>query len=236
MRRPIPISPLHSTPSHTGQVLNNISYDQYFSEDFGERNSQRLLTNKIESSTIKARDLIKSSVRSQLSPKSDDYENLSNEKINCILNPSSTPLTVNRRNLYVTNSISLLQTSKNQTPKPPQTSPPTLRVLDLEEANPEDDDAESISSCQLITSASLLVKQDPVKEATRVSSNAISKITPVARRQVTLPPQQQPRPPPPPLNPRHFINTGQQTETQTVNDQQTFDPELMKPPPMETAI
>jgi hypothetical protein len=120
------------------------------------------------------------------------------------------------------------------------------------------DDAESMMSCQLITSASLLANRDVVKEAKRVVDTA-------SKRQM-LPPPMPPPPMPKPkshapniLNPRSFMqpidestqtitsrnqtmNTGQNQFSQRINIDTSTDVvvetcvDVTKPPPMETMI
>lgn len=99
-----------------------------------------------------------------------------------------------------------------------------------------DTDSESVMSCQLITSASLLLNRDSVREATHeVKQNEA--------RKINVPPLH---------NPRQFVNT-QSTQTSILQQQQhqqqlqaakqqhhqfkqQANYDALKPPPMETQI
>ena len=113
-----------------------------------------------------------------------EYENLSN-----LIDSKfySSPVTVSKRNAYMTNSNNLLQLSspppaprttvnqnyKNSAPMPPPTLPPKIptsqpiptSIAFKLNPNNTDTDSESVMSCQLITSASLLLNRDSVREA-----------------------------------------------------------------------
>ncbi len=117
------------------------------------------------------------------------------------------------------------QKLKNSAPVPPPTRPPPIPAsigFKLNHQN-NDTDSESIMSCQLITSANLLLNRESVREAT--TEKFINKA-----KQNNLPN----------FTPRH--NT-QSAQTQTIlpsipllkNPQQSTNNQL-KPPPLETTI
>jgi hypothetical protein len=88
---------------------------------------------------------------------------------------------------------------------------------------PTDTDSDSVMSCQLITSSSLLLNRNTVREAQNI---------------IESPSQKRPQPP---LNPRHFLTTQPKTnesttQTQAINNEINQDLDASKPPPMETAI
>lgn len=184
-------------------------------------------------------------------PTTSDYENLSNLVLDDITPNKffSTPVTATRRNIYMTNSNNLLQvasppsTANRAAPVPPPTRPPAIpaSIQNGFKLNPKndtlnaDDDAESVMSCQLITSASLLLNRESVREAQQIKQEDKK---PLRQQQ-----QQQQQLPPPPFNPRHFVNS-QATQTALPNLQRTPHAPIMKqtetdplkPPPMETTI
>lgn len=153
----------------------------------------------------------------------------------CVQPPSLTslspavPLTLTKQNIYHqdnSSSTSSLQTNRNlvrpSVPPPPPHSniPPlpsqiALRKLKANESLPTSD-AESTISCQLITSSSLLLNRDFVKQASLVRLDANG------------------RPLPPPkishqtqTNNELFVHPSQAAENST---------DAAKPPPMETCI
>ena len=101
-----------------------------------------------------------------------------------------------------------------------------------------DTDSDSVMSCQLITSSSLLLNRNIVKEAQHVVDSPIQRKQPVMNQYhqnnvKTLPP----------LNPRHFLTSQPKTNESTTQTQTTSndinqyqDSDASKPPPMETAI
>lgn len=99
---------------------------------------------------------------------SSDYENLSNTALNDILenypnqSRSRAPLVADRAGGGVAAS------SRRPLPPPPPSRPPPPIYTAPSEAASEDQ--ESMVSCQLITSASLLVNRDLVKEARHVTT------------------------------------------------------------------
>ncbi len=193
-----------------------------------------------------------------------DYENLSNLVIDDIAPNKffSTPVTTTKRNVYTTNSNNLLQ----MVPKPPPTRPPAIPTNVLTsnnpptanatqnlsfKLNPNEEDSDSVMSCQLITSASLLINRDSVREAKRELKQPEPSLNTNTNKPIL-----------PFLNPRHFVNTQ---STQTLNQQQqiakqtitttnnntntqqlkkieiasnkvTAPIDSLKPPPMETTI
>ena len=195
-----------------------------------------------------------------------DYENLSNLVIDDIAPNKffSTPVTTTKRNVYTTNSNNLLQ----MVPKPPPTRPPAIPTNVLTSSNtpppttttqnlsfklnPNEEDSDSVMSCQLITSASLLINRDSVREAKRELKPPESSTTATTANKPILPF----------LNPRHFVNTQstqtlnqpkQQIAKQTINNNNntntqqlkkieissnkvTAPIDSLKPPPMETTI
>lgn len=159
------------------------------------------------------------------------------------------PQIPSKRNIYTTlpkNGNNLLQVKPQQPPPPPQTHAPELKQFSHESNNKrhlsiENDDNESMMSCQLITSSSLLLNRENVKEAKRIieSKKQVQEryLVPPMRKNVI----EQNRPI---LSPRSFIPANQHYDVlvsslanQDANVQLTqTDSDASKPPPMETAI
>lgn len=138
---------------------------------------------------------------------SSDYENLSNSALNEILDnypKSRVPIVADRKKPPTT-----------RPPAPPTRPPPIYN----HPPSLNDDDDESLISCQLITSASLLMNRDLVKEA----------------RHVTHQPKSGPLPP----SQRTFVPVDNSQARKSAQDavvQVQADLDGTKPPPMETAI
>ena len=96
---------------------------------------------------------------------------------------------------------------------------------------PTDTDSDSVMSCQLITSSSLLLNRNLVREAQNIVESPSQKRQPLQQNTKALPP----------LNPRHFLTTQPKTnesttQTHAISNEINQDSDASKPPPMETAI
>lgn len=265
------------------------SYDQLMNttmttdteDDFQDGNSRRLLTSKVNTSTMKKlepKPVLKlnpyfetgsiasksTSNMTNVSPMptnteiklatnlahSSDYENLSNSAINDILTsyPDTTPRKT--RNVYTSNNSNLLQVAAMPRSKPrsPAAPPPQLPSQFKHLNSPriiseETDDNESMMSCQLITSASLLLNRENVREAKKITEN-------VSQEKFLVPPMRNGNSSGrvPIFSPRQGNNNINQydvlnpsvsvvNKSQDANVQFTqTDSDATKPPPMETAI
>jgi hypothetical protein len=177
---------IHTTIVKQGPTMQNVaSYEQLMNTTMNDTDddfdSRRLLTNKVNTSTIRRDELINSGsnltnitnvtplpsfdARQQFSPKSSDYENLSNSAINDILTTHPQKPNFAKRNPPPVIS-----------PKPPlglppvpKNFPPQLLSQFKQIHHPSDtDDTDSMMSAQLISSANLLLNRENVREAKRV--------------------------------------------------------------------
>lgn len=142
---------------------------------------------------------------------SSDYENLSNSALNEILDnypKSRAPIVADRRKPPNSQPPPPAPPPQSR-PLPPSRPPP---IYNQQQQQHHDDDEESLVSCQLITSASLLMNRDLVKEA----------------RHITAQPKNVPIAP----NPRSLSTKSAQDAVVQVQT----DVDATKPPPMETAI
>lgn len=151
---------------------------------------------------------------------SSDYENLSNTAINNILDnyppKSRVPVVADRKK-----PPPPVAYTQPRPPAPPPSRPPPI----YSQGQHREDDDESLVSCQLITSASLLMNRDLVKEARHVTAQA--KNAPIQ-----------------PSNPRSGgVNVGEAAGVGSMRKpgqdavvQVQTDVDATKPPPMETAI
>lgn len=165
---------------------------------------------------------------------SSDYENLSNSAINDILDNyprhNATPAVANRKNAGLNNNNTgsqnhLLQVAPTNRPRlvmpaPPPVPPPKNYMAD-------NDDADSMMSCQLITSASLLVNRDTIKEARHITSEPALAV-PSLRKMPILNPRH--------LMPVHYEQPPHHKSQDAVVQHTHTDVDATKPPPMETAI
>lgn len=155
---------------------------------------------------------------------SSDYENLSNTALNDILDNyprSRAPIVADRKRPPPTAAPPPPRPFMPAPPAPPPSRPPPIYA----QSN-NDDDEESLVSCQLITSASLLMNRDLVKEARHITAQP--------KNTSVLP------------NPRSMSGISAASGTGEANSirkpaqdavvQVQTDVDATKPPPMETAI
>ena len=117
-----------------------------------------------------------------------------------------------------------------------QQKPLPTSYKNLQQSHNNDTDSDSVMSCQLITSSSLLLNRNTVKEAQNVKPSPVLNSYHNSNSAKTLPP----------LNPRHFLTNQPKTNESTTQTQSSTsnndmvskcqDSDASKPPPMETAI
>ena len=151
------------------------------------------------------------------------YDTDSESGMSCQLITSSN-LLLNRDIVKDAKQISNKDAPPNSNFPPQLTSQYTRKHLQP----PTDTDSDSVMSCQLITSSSLLLNRNTVREAQNIIES------PSQKRPQNIKTQ-------PPLNPRHFLTTQPKTnesttQTQAINNEINQDLDASKPPPMETAI
>ena len=142
---------------------------------------------------------------------------------------SSSNLLLNRNVVRDARQISNKEASSNL--------PPQLTTQFKQQTPQNDTDSDSVMSCQLITSSSLLLNRNTVKEAHNVVDSTRNKNMYHQSGNVKALP---------PLNPRHFLTTQPRTNESTTQTTQTTlhsnevnncpESDASKPPPMETAI
>lgn len=212
------------------QMNSQSSYEQFMNNTINDTDddlmdSKRLLANKINTSTLKKNSELDDKLmvnggqmfkNYNCSPKSSEYENLSNlgggenvRQVMSKINDSVKPV-VSPRPKFVP-------------PPVPKNYPPQL-VSQFKPLNhPSDtDDTDSLMSAQLITSASLLMNRDNVKEAKRIPAIQVNSAQ--GKKM-------------PAFNPRTLKTHVEVNQSHDVDVQsKDFDADANKPPPMETAI
>ncbi|CAF0869334.1 unnamed protein product [Brachionus calyciflorus] len=229
--------PANTSPSYEHLMNTTSNTFNDLDEDF-EPNSRRLLTNKINTSTMKKSDIPINSfennlnVKNEFSPKSSDYENLSNSAINDILNNHPQKPSLIKR----TNAPIISPRLPNLPPPAPKNFPPQL-LPQFKQINPSDtDDTDSMMSAQLISSAALLLNRENIKEAKRVTGVANYLGTIPQRKIVNTNNDSNSVLQVPHFNPRTLKHVeGNKSQDANVQSMQT-DSDANKPPPMETAI
>ena len=195
------------------QLMNNTINDT--DEDLMD--SRRLLTNKINTSTmLKQSGLTKSD---DDAPTLSEYENLSSLGTGKVVQSNCTARPVfSKRNF-----LPVAQIVSGQPPPPPPKNYPPQLLPQFKPLNPSDtDDTDSLMSAQLITSASLLMNRDTVKEAKRIAD--VQTNVPHGKKV-------------PSFNPRNLKTHAEVYKSHDVDVQSSdFDADANKPPPMETAI